>query len=124
MDTAFRVVLNALYMAQPAVETALEGLNEDPAESGAELRHLQAACNSLIVAQDGRCDLHLTQADLSEATGLSVVHVNRMLQELRARGLITFGHGRLAVQDWDKLARVGDFRSDYLHMREPPPPVV
>ena len=71
------------------------------------------------LAKDGSCALALTQAALSEATGLSAVHVNRTLQTLRARGLITFGQGRLTVHDWDELARVADFRADYLHLREP-----
>lgn len=71
------------------------------------------------LVKDGSCALALTQQDLSEAMGLSTVHINRTLQELRARGLLTFGQGRLTVHDWDGLARVGDFRSDYLHMREP-----
>ena len=47
METAFRVLLNALYMARPAVEMALDGLVEDPAKWHAELRDLEAACNSL-----------------------------------------------------------------------------
>src|SRR5262249_44129774 len=34
------------------------------------------------------CEFPLTQADLADATGLSKVHVNRTLQELRAEGLI------------------------------------
>ena len=42
-----------------------------------------------------------------------------LLQELRARGLITFGQSRLTVHDWDELARVGEFRADYLHLRQP-----
>ncbi len=71
------------------------------------------------LAQDGSCDLPLTQGDLSEATGLSLVHVNRTLQALRAQGLITFGRGRLTIHDWDALARVGEFRADYLHLQEP-----
>jgi CRP-like cAMP-binding protein len=74
------------------------------------------------LAQDASCDLRLTQVDLSEATGLSVVHVNRTLQELRKQGLISFGRGTLTVHDWEALARVGDFRSDYLHLREPAVP--
>jgi CRP-like cAMP-binding protein len=68
------------------------------------------------LAQDRSCHLGLTQQHLSEATGLSAVHVNRTLQELRAQALITFGQGRLTIHDWDELARVGDFRADYLHL--------
>ena len=73
------------------------------------------------LAADGSCSLALTQAVLSDATGLSLVHVNRTLQTLRARGLITFAQGRLTIHDWDALVEIGDFRADYLHLREPAP---
>lgn len=67
-------------------------------------------------AAGGVCHLGLTQADLGEATALSDVHLNRMLQELRRRELITFTKGTLTVLDWDRLAELADFRTDYLHL--------
>jgi len=69
---------------------------------------------------DRTCLLALTQRDLKDATGLSVVHVNRTLQELRARNLISFGQGMLTIHDWDTLVRLADFRSDYLHQQPMP----
>jgi CRP-like cAMP-binding protein len=72
---------------------------------------------SVGLAQDGRCDLPLTQDDLGEATGLSVVHVNRTLQDLRGQGLLTFGQGRLTIHAWGALTRLADFQPDYLHLR-------
>ena len=68
-------------------------------------------------AKDGSCALPVTQGDLAEATGLSVVHVNRMIQELRQQELISFARGRLTIHDWDALAELADFRDDYLHLR-------
>jgi CRP-like cAMP-binding protein len=70
-------------------------------------------------AKDGSCALPLTQGDLGEATGLSIVHMNRTLQELRKRELITFTRGQLTIHDWDALVELADFRADYLHL----PPV-
>ena len=67
------------------------------------------------LAQDKSCHLGLTQEDLGQATGLSLVHVNRTLQNLRGQGLISFGQGRLTIHDWDRLVAIGDFRSDFLH---------
>ena len=69
-------------------------------------------------AKDGSCALPITQADLSDASGLSVVHVNRTLQELREMGLITFARGQLTVHEWDGLAGLADFRPEYLHLRQ------
>lgn len=71
------------------------------------------------LARDRTCALPITQADLSEMTGLSQVHVNRTLQALREQGLITFAQGSLAIHDWEALAELGDFQADYLHL-EPP----
>ena len=72
------------------------------------------------LATGGSCALALTQEDLSEATGLSQVHVDRTLQDLRARGLLSFDQGRLTVHDWDALAQLADFQLDYLHLRPAP----
>ena len=68
------------------------------------------------LAQSKSCYLGLTQQHLSEATGLSPVHINRTLQELRAQGLITFAQGRLTIHNWERLVELGDFRSDFLHL--------
>src|SRR5687768_8463284 len=49
------------------------------------------------------CGLPVTQAELADALGLSTVHVNRSLQELRAKGLIELRGGALRVLGWDGL---------------------
>lgn len=67
-------------------------------------------------AEDRSCDPPATQEDLGEATGLSSVHVNRMLQELRGQGLVSFSRGRLAIHDWDGLSELADFHTGYLHL--------
>jgi CRP-like cAMP-binding protein len=72
-----------------------------------------------LAEQGDTCPLPVTQADLGEATGRSVVHINRTLQDLRAQGLIGFGQGRLTIHDWKALVELGDFRMDYLHLQEP-----
>lgn len=66
--------------------------------------------------QDNKYELPITQAELSDAFGLSTVHVNRILQELRSNGLITSTGKTLAINDWEELQRVGQYTSDYLHM--------
>jgi CRP-like cAMP-binding protein len=64
------------------------------------------------------CELPFTQAELADATGLSAVHVNRTLQELRGEGLITLRNGSLTVLDWDRLREAGEFDPTYLHLRK------
>src|SRR5215210_4083437 len=61
----------------------------------------------------------LTQEDLGDACGLSTVHINRTLQELRGEGLIEFHSSRLTILDWARLQEVAQFDPAYLHLREP-----
>ena len=66
--------------------------------------------------------LPMTQEQLGDATGLTSVHVNRTLKALEADGLIERISPRsITIGDWKKLADVGDFDSNYLHLREDEP---
>src|SRR3954463_9506641 len=60
----------------------------------------------------------ITQAEFGDALGLSTVHVNRTLQELRGEGLITLRNGSVTVLDWDRLREAGEFDPTYLHLRK------
>ncbi len=62
-----------------------------------------------------RIDLPLTQTDIADALGLSTVHVNRTLQEIRAAGLIELCRGTLVALDWKGLCDAGEFDQTYLH---------
>jgi CRP-like cAMP-binding protein len=65
---------------------------------------------------DGKsCDFPLTQLDLADATGLTAVHVNRTLQELRKDGLIELHSRTLTIPDMDGLRDAGLFNGTYLH---------
>ena len=64
--------------------------------------------------------LPLTAVDLADSTGLSVVHVNRVLQELRAKKLVELHGEVMVVLDWDGLSRAAGFDPDYLHQRAMP----
>jgi CRP-like cAMP-binding protein len=62
----------------------------------------------------------VTQAELADMLGLSIVHVNRVLQELRARELISWQGPAVTILDWNGLVEVADFDDTYLHLvREP-----
>ena len=64
--------------------------------------------------------LPLTQADLADVTGLTSVHVNRMLKKLRDDKLLTFRGGRVTIADWEGLQRVAEFDPTYLHLERRP----
>ena len=62
-------------------------------------------------------ELPMTQDQLADATGLTAVHVNRVLQALEADGLIERVTPKsVIIGDWQRLAAAGDFHSDYLHL--------
>jgi CRP-like cAMP-binding protein len=56
----------------------------------------------------------LSQYMLSDALGLSAVHVNRVLRELREMGLVTFQHGYVTFDNFEGLVRLADFDKAYL----------
>ena len=60
--------------------------------------------------------LPVTQTELSDALGITTVHVNRVLQELRGENLISLRGGALKVLDWAGLKSTGEFDAAYLHL--------
>jgi CRP-like cAMP-binding protein len=65
-------------------------------------------------------DLPLTQVELGECLGLTSVHVNRTLQELRRRGLVEMQGGRLTIISLDELKSVAEFDAGYLYLESRP----
>lgn len=61
-------------------------------------------------------ELPMTQEQLSDALGLTSVHTNRTLMTLSAEGLISRTQRRIQINDWHRLAQVGDFNAAYLHL--------
>ncbi|MBR2655579.1 MAG: Crp/Fnr family transcriptional regulator [Loktanella sp.] len=56
----------------------------------------------------------LSQYLLADAMGLTAVHVNRVLRELREAGLVTFQQGQVVIHDLDGLVLLADFDKSYL----------
>ena len=76
-----------------------------------ELRHRMQAVG---LGRDDSFGLDVTQADLADVLGLSVVHVNRTLQDLRQSGVIEFGRKLLRIVDPAALADMAGFDPRYL----------
>lgn len=64
-------------------------------------------------------DCPLSQYLLADALGLSSVHVNRVLRELREDGLLTFRNGRVNLTNFSGLVALADFNQDYLDQDGP-----
>ena len=63
-------------------------------------------------------ELPMTQEQLADATGLTAVHVNRVLQGLQRDGLIERDRRMIRFPSWLRMQDVADFNSRYLHMRD------
>lgn len=64
-------------------------------------------------------DCPLTQYHLADTLGLSAVHVNRVLRQLREEGLVTFQKGRVAFDDFGRLRELASFDTAYLDQDGP-----
>lgn len=89
--------------ATPAALAAVKGLLQVSNTIGAELTD-----GAVLFA------FPMTQSDLADATGLSVVHVNRSLQTLRRDVGLVFERRQLTIPRWTDLVRIAEFDSDYL----------
>jgi CRP-like cAMP-binding protein len=65
---------------------------------------------------ENSCRLSLSQMQLGETLGISVVTANRALQALRRTGAMEFRDGTLTVKNWEKLTSLGEFDPRYLHL--------
>jgi CRP-like cAMP-binding protein len=67
-------------------------------------------------ARDHGYELPLTQRELSECLGLTVVHANRTIQELRRRGLVELENRQLTILDSKALKGIAEFDDSYLYL--------
>jgi CRP-like cAMP-binding protein len=96
-------------------------LNNGRREAYARMAHLFCELitrlDAVGLAPDRSCALHLTQSELADALGITSVHVNRVLRDLKTAGLITFRGRCLTVHDWEGLTAAAEFDPAYLHLR-------
>jgi CRP-like cAMP-binding protein len=77
---------------------------------------LHARLSAVGAADPDGFTLGATQGDIADAQGLTTVHVNRVLQDLRARGLIRIERRRLTIVDGERLQALALFDPLYLHL--------
>jgi len=63
----------------------------------------------------------LTQEQIGDALGLTPVHVNRMMQQLRGENLIRVSHRIMTIRDVAALRQACEFDPAYLHMDQQVP---
>lgn len=74
------------------------------------------ARNIGLVAQP-ELALPLSQALLADSLGMTAVHLNRVLKELRQSGAMSLQRGSLLIADAEKLVQIAGFDENYLHRR-------
>jgi CRP-like cAMP-binding protein len=95
-------------------------VNNSQRDASERLAHL--LCELFIrlravgLADGDSCEFPATQVDLAETTGLSTVHVNRTLQDLRSADLIVLKGKTLTIPDLERLKQVALFNPNYLHL--------
>jgi CRP-like cAMP-binding protein len=71
--------------------------------------------HNIGLAPDNDFAMPLTQTDLGDALGLTSVHVNRVVKQLSADGVLAIRRGTTTVLDLPALTRIADFDPSYLH---------
>ena len=75
---------------------------------------------SLSAADDmtGEVSIPISQVVLADALGMTAVHINRVLRELRECGAMELQRGSLKILDPVKLVQIAGFDENYLHRRQ------
>ena len=108
-DTLVTVAIQREWTVSLGQRTAVERLGHLFCELFLRLR-------GIGLTEGYTCGLPLTQVELADAMGLSNVHINRTLQELRRSGLIMLKNKRLTIPDLDRLQKASLFNPNYLHL--------
>ena len=116
-------IARAMYVAQLVDEGTLRAWivslgRRNSAERAAHLLlELYSRAVRIGVASHDEMELPLSQAVLADALGMTPVHVNRTLQDLRRSGAIELRRNILRIQDPVALTKLSGFDENYLHKR-------
>lgn len=78
---------------------------------------LYIRARSIGLTTDTIFALPLSQIILADALGMTPVHINRVLKELRLSGAMALRRGSLTILDPVKLVQIAGFDENYLHRR-------
>jgi CRP-like cAMP-binding protein len=68
--------------------------------------------------RESEFNLPLTQVELGEILGLSSIHVNRIIQDLRKAGALAWQDQVVRISDWGVLRQIADFDPTYLSLEK------
>lgn len=116
-------VLRALYVSQLIDEGICRAwiVGMGRRSSRERLAHLMCELymrgQNVGLADENQMSLPLTQELLADTLGLTSVHINRVLRDLRADQVMDIRHGALEINDASLLTRIAGFDENYLHRR-------
>ena len=115
-------IANAMYKAQLIDEGTLRSwiVSMGRRSSLERVAHLMCELYQRSVETDGsggQVALPISQVVLADAMGMTPVHVNRVLRNLRLAGAMSLARGELTVIDPLKLVKIAGFDENYLHRR-------
>jgi CRP-like cAMP-binding protein len=119
--------LARVYWAMTNIDAAIQRewtLSLGRRSAIARMAHLLCELNVRLgivgLSDNNSFDFPLTQVEFGECLGLTSVHVNRTLQELRRRELIEIQSRRVRIFDFEALKGVAEFDPAYLYLEKQP----
>ena len=120
---AHRGVAKAMYTAQLIDEGTMRAWITSMGRRASIERVAHLMCELYVRARniglvsEPALALPLSQLLLADALGMTPVHLNRVLKELRIAGAMSLQRGSLLIADPDKLVQIAGFDENYLHRR-------
>ncbi|GLS71687.1 hypothetical protein GCM10007890_37000 [Methylobacterium tardum] len=116
-------ITRALWWATLVDEATLREWLVNMGQRDADRQMAHLFCESLVRLQTvGRAsedsfEFPISQADLADVLGITSVHANRALQDLRAKGLVEWRSKRVQVPNVPRLRAFAEFDPKYLHLK-------
>ncbi len=126
LDTIFEQhpkIAKAIYIAQLVDEGTMRAWITSMGRRASVERVAHLMCELYIRARniglitEPNFALPLSQLLLADSLGMTAVHLNRVLKDLRASGALSLKRGSVVLSDLDKLVQVAGFDDNYLHRR-------
>ncbi|SFL15180.1 cAMP-binding domain of CRP or a regulatory subunit of cAMP-dependent protein kinases [Mesorhizobium albiziae] len=121
--TEHPAIARALWWANLVDESTMRewlvNIGQRPAEQriGHLLCEILTRLEIVGLAKENTYTLPVTQTDLADTLGMTVVHANRMLTSLRIRDLIDIDARNLIIKDAERLKAFSGFNPNYLHLK-------
>ncbi len=117
-----RGIAKAMYIAQMVDEGTMRAWITSMGRRASIERVAHLMCELYLRARNIGLDcnpltLPLSQLLLADSLGMTPVHLNRILKELRLSGAMSLQRGSLTIQDASKLVQIAGFDENYLHRR-------